>query len=249
MLDNEGRSVRGDSSSGLTLVATNEYGEYDRGALALYGFDMLVEPYKKTTISVTGLASSSGSTSYTWLLVREDDDEPEAVDLEVVEQNDAPSGSSVNVTLIEAGATYSLRVTCRHVRRELRDLTSEDRTAFFSAMRKFYTVNLEAGKEKYGKTFANSKIMSTYHHSRVRAGGRNTIRSAQQALVHDSRSSVQTGLSLEYPRLEVSAIGFPRGHRSSGITARIRKEKLGYGAHGPCWRYRILYQITAILFS
>ncbi|CAN0293647.1 unnamed protein product, partial [Ectocarpus sp. 8 AP-2014] len=49
-LDKEGRSVRGGSSSGLTLVATNEYGEYDRGALALYGFDMLVEPYKKTTI-------------------------------------------------------------------------------------------------------------------------------------------------------------------------------------------------------
>ncbi|CAB1103907.1 TYR [Ectocarpus sp. CCAP 1310/34] len=191
-LDKEGRSVRGGSSSGLTLVATNEYGEYDRGALALYGFEMLVEPYKETTISVTGSASSSGSTSYTWLLVREDDDEPEAVDLEIVEQNDAPSGSSVKVTLIEAGATYSLRVqqrelapegggdasvpvvvsektiqvTCRHVRRELRDLTSADRTAFFSAMREFYTVNLEAGKEKYGKTFANSKIMSTYHNSR-----------------------------------------------------------------------------------
>ncbi|CAM9793594.1 unnamed protein product [Ectocarpus sp. 12 AP-2014] len=153
---------------------------------------MLVEPYKKTTISVTGPASSSGSTSYTWLLVREDDDEPEAVDLEVVEQDDAPSGSSVEVTLIEAGATYSLRVqqrelapegggdtsvpvvvsektiqvTCKHVRRELRDLTAADRTAFFSAMQEFYTVNLEAGKEKYGKTFANSKIMSTYHNSR-----------------------------------------------------------------------------------
>ncbi|CAM9741762.1 unnamed protein product [Ectocarpus fasciculatus] len=192
-LDTEGRSVRGGSPSGLTVVATNEYGEYDRGALALYGFNMLVEPYKETTISVAGPASSSGSTSYTWRLAREDGDEPEVIHLEVVEQDDAPSGSSVKVTLTEAGTTYVLRVqerelapagggdpsvadevivsektievACKYVRRELRDLTSADRTAFFSAMQEFYTVDLEAGKEKYGKTFANSRLMSGYHNA------------------------------------------------------------------------------------
>lgn len=233
-------------------MATNEYGEYDRGALALYGFDMLVEPYKETTISVAGLASSSGSTSFTWLLSREDDDETEVIDLKVVEQDDAPSGSSVKVTLTEAGTTYALRVqqrefapegggdasiadtvvvsektiqvTCKYVRRELRDLTSADRTAFFSAMQEFYTVDLEAGKDKYGKTFANSRLMSGYHNSGVSAGGRNTIRSAQRVLVHDSRSGVQTPLSFDPPRLKVGTSFFRADTVSAGIP-RSRKNK------------------------
>eukprot|EP00752_Nemacystus_decipiens_P007679 g6864.t2 len=75
-----GRSDEDGGSGDLTLVATNEYGEYDRGALALYGFDMLVEPHKATTISVvdpswTAEAASSSTTSYSWLMVRQEDDD------------------------------------------------------------------------------------------------------------------------------------------------------------------------------
>lgn len=36
----------------LELMATNEYGEYDRRAASLYGLDMVVEPFKETTITV-----------------------------------------------------------------------------------------------------------------------------------------------------------------------------------------------------
>eukprot|EP00752_Nemacystus_decipiens_P002661 g2489.t1 len=189
------------ASEGFTLVATNEYGEYDRGALALYGYDMLVEPHKETTISVSlppGASSprSSGS-SYSWRLVREDD-ESEVIDVADASAEGEESGSSVKVTLTEAGATYSLLVqrqhvvvsgqtegapattttttvvraekqvviSCKYVRRELRDLTTADSSAFFSAMREFYTVGLEEGREKYGEDFTNSKIMSGYHNSR-----------------------------------------------------------------------------------
>eukprot|EP00752_Nemacystus_decipiens_P002672 g2500.t1 len=187
----------------FTLVATNEYGEYDRGALALYGYDMLVEPYKETTITASLsppddsplAAASTGSTSYKWQLVREDG-ESEVIDMADCTPDDVEeSGSAVKVTLTGAGATYSLLVSrqqtvtseghdgssivttvvlsekqvvisCKYVRRELRDLTTADSTAFFSAMREFYTVELEEGREKYGEDFTNSAIMSGYHNSR-----------------------------------------------------------------------------------
>eukprot|EP00752_Nemacystus_decipiens_P002673 g2501.t1 len=196
--------VGANGADDFTLVATNEYGEYDRGALALYGYDMLVEPYKETTITASLspppddsplAAASTGSTSYKWQLVREDG-ESEVIDMADCTPDDAEeSSSAVKVTLTGAGATYSLLVSrqqtvtsegrdgssvtttvvlsekqvvisCKYVRRELRDLTTADSTAFFSAMREFYTVELEEGREKYGEDFTNSKILSGYHNSR-----------------------------------------------------------------------------------
>lgn len=117
---------------------------------------------------------------------------------EVEDADGASSAPSARrVTLTEPGTRYSLRVqqlsssqggeredgsdavvvvvaektvtvVCKHVRRELRDLTQADRTAFFTAMQEFYTVELQDGKDKYGANFANSDLMSAYHNSLVR---------------------------------------------------------------------------------
>jgi len=144
---------------------------------------MLVEPFRETRITASHLGGESTGRFY-WLLVRADSSGMPLEDAEA--QVDARGGSFATVTLTEAGEKYALLVqqlradetvvaekqvtiTCKYVRRELRDLTEADRTGFFSAMREFYTVGLEEGKEKYGTTFANSKLMAAYHNTMVRA--------------------------------------------------------------------------------
>lgn len=58
---------------------------------------------------------------------------------------------------------------CRYVRRELRDMTTADKNDFFQALRKFYTVSLDDGREMYGDTFANSRVIAVYYATQVRS--------------------------------------------------------------------------------
>lgn len=117
-LDTTGADVGSTASDSFKLVATNEHGEYDPGALALYGYDMLAEPFKETTIFVSlppGASSPrSSGTSYTWRLVREDD-ESELISMADVSAEGAENGTSMRVPLTGAGATYSLLVQRQHV--------------------------------------------------------------------------------------------------------------------------------------
>lgn len=173
----------GEEGGGLTLIATNEYGEYDRKALALYGLEMVVEPFRETRITASTLAGAFLGGRFNWLLVRADE---AGLPLEGVEAHvDAKAGPFATVTLTDAGEKYALLVqqtradesvvaekrvtiTCKYVRRELRDLTEADRTGYFSAMREFYTVPLEEGRAKYGSAFYNARHVAAYHNSRVR---------------------------------------------------------------------------------
>ena len=171
-------------SDNLVIVARNEYGEFDRRALALYGLEMVIEPYRETTISIRRPKSTAAAVSprFRWLLVIADEF---GLPLENAEAEiNAPGGSFATVTLNEAGATYALlvqqvlrdgsviaegrvKISCKYVRREVRDLTADDRTRFFSAMRDFYTVTLEAGREKYGDGYVDAKRVAAFHNSEV----------------------------------------------------------------------------------
>lgn len=143
-------------------------------------------------------ASAHPSSRFRWLLTRASDDlssGDEAAAVVVAHDSAEPEldeerGASVTVKLTApAPARYILRVqllshvtggpdavlaetslvaSYRYVRRELRDLTEADSTAFFEALQTFYTVTLEEGKARYGQTFGNAKIMSAYHHSTVK---------------------------------------------------------------------------------
>lgn len=182
----------GEQGGGLTLVARNEYGEYDRKALALYGLEMVVEPFRETRITASNLAGASAGDHFYWLLVRADQSGLPLEDAEA--QVDARGGAFATVTLTDAGAKYALLVqqtradgsviaekrvaiTCKYVRRELRDLTGADRAGYFSAMREFYTVTLEEGRAKYGAAFYNAGYVVAYHNSRVRTS---TVKSLAQ---------------------------------------------------------------------
>lgn len=66
-------------------------------------------------------------------------------------------------------------VACKYIRRELRDLKAADLRDFFEAMRIFYTVSIEEGRERYGLTFNNYKRIVAYHNSRVSDRAINTL--------------------------------------------------------------------------
>ncbi|CAN0476416.1 unnamed protein product, partial [Hapterophycus canaliculatus] len=54
-------------------------------------------------------------------------------------------------------------INCKHVRRELRQLTEADRKDFLDALQTYYTMSTEEGKAKYGGDFFNYELLTAYH--------------------------------------------------------------------------------------
>lgn len=167
----------------LTLGAFNEYGENDRYALALYGLEMVVEPYRETTIRVkSSTAPQSPTTQFRWLLIRADISGAPMDPVQVV-VNSTGKDAHMNVQLQKPNELYNLAVlqmdggvvvaegaatvSCKYVRRELRTLTEQDREEYFDALQEFYTLAPEDGTGKYGKSFTNYARITAYHASLV----------------------------------------------------------------------------------
>lgn len=173
----------------LVLEARNEYGANDPYVLALYGFDMVVEPHRVTTIRVKGSSGVPATATaplddldFHWVLLPADDNGAPRKDAEALV--DSRGGPSTQVELKHPGALYSLRVrhveesgivvaeghaviSCKYVRRELRQLTEADRSEYLAAMRELYTLSDEEGAEKYGKGFNNVAPLAAMHNSQV----------------------------------------------------------------------------------
>lgn len=167
----------------LSVRATNEYGEYDRAALKLYGLEMVVEPFRETvlTISESSGAAKNGLTStYYWRLVEADSEG--LVDDSAKPVAEGRGGPKFSVTFTRPGGWYVLTVeqrysddtitaakrsiiACKYVRRELRDLTQADHDAFFDAMLEFYSLSIPEGEAKYGRHFVNYRTVTAYHNS------------------------------------------------------------------------------------
>ncbi|CAM9973061.1 unnamed protein product, partial [Choristocarpus tenellus] len=176
----------------LSVYARNEYGTSDPVTLALYGFDLLAEPYRDTTLSVESSDSSTASTKgtdtkFNWYLAWTDDDgsvvdgvEPElngeygaevVVNLKkpgqvyrlTVGHRDKANGGLRRTNAVEAPASVSFLVTCKYVRRELRQLTDQDLDDFMYAMGVFYDVPGSESPAKYDPDFVSAKDMAALH--------------------------------------------------------------------------------------
>lgn len=165
----------------LTVTATNEYGEYDSASLALYGLEMVVEPYRETTLLAKGTTASTG-TLFHWRIDQADDPD---LPLEGVKTAlDMEKGPEVTMTLTVPGGVYKLTVeerfpdgtiiaegkvtvSCKYVRREIRDLTDADRNDFLDAMETYYTLSTAEGKATYGQQFFNYERLAAYHNAPV----------------------------------------------------------------------------------
>ena len=168
-----------DGLSPLTVVAKNEYGQYDPASLFLYGLDMVVEPFRETTMSVTG--GRSPVSLFHWRLAQLS---AEGIPLKGVDPViDALGGDQATVILNAPGSVFLLKVeerdiagkavassaevevSCRYVRREIRDLTDADREEFLEALKVYYTMGTEEGRAKYGHEFFNYERITAFHSS------------------------------------------------------------------------------------
>ncbi|CAM9931754.1 unnamed protein product, partial [Choristocarpus tenellus] len=175
----------------LVVDARNEYGGSDRTALALYGLDLVVEPYRETSLSVefadpASAVASGDDPRFYWHLAMSNHDGSviEGVDPEL----DGEYGKEVLVTLrgpgnvyrltvrynteegteverAETPASVSLLVTCKYVRRELRKLTDQDLEDFLFAMSVFYELAEPDASLKYGPDFVTYKFITAVHNS------------------------------------------------------------------------------------
>lgn len=117
------------------VTATNEYGRYSDAALALYGLEMVVEPYRETTLTATpssppplgagGPDSDGGgryspqdasTSSFAWRLVEVVDGEAVST---VFERSDA--GPQTSVVLTKPGGVFRLTVEQYSTAREAAD--------------------------------------------------------------------------------------------------------------------------------
>jgi hypothetical protein len=131
----------------------------------LYDLDFIVQVLKPTRFEVAGV-DAKPVTHVEWLVNG------------VAATNIAEKPSKTSVDLIfETPGTYTLEalipgdetvkttftVTAKIVRREIRDLTEDDREAYFSAMHKMYTIGQVAGEAKYGSDFMSSDFLVREH--------------------------------------------------------------------------------------
>ncbi|CAM9521680.1 unnamed protein product [Ascophyllum nodosum] len=180
-----------ETPSSISVTAKNEYGRYERASLALYGLEMVVEPHRETTLEVVGAASPRESL-FRWRVDEIDDAGAPLAGADP--ELDAWGGAETTVTLTKAGGVFLLKVqeqenrpggallsegtvklSCRYVRREIRDLTENDREEFLEALEVYYTVGTEEGRAKYGDDFFDYRRLALFHnapldHLRYHAG-------------------------------------------------------------------------------
>eukprot|EP00752_Nemacystus_decipiens_P006546 g5896.t1 len=168
------------------IRATNEYGEYDETARSAYGLDMVVEPFRATSItavhSVEDESSTAVSDRFEWRLQYAS--HAGTIDEAVKDAWIYSGGSEATVTLDRPGTLYvlsvknvdedgkvisdvSIKVSCKYVRREIRDLTDDDREAFLDALQIWYTIPNDEGRVKYGAAFENYQRTTVLHNAQV----------------------------------------------------------------------------------
>lgn len=93
--------------------------------------------------------------------------------LTVEERLRAGAVSRDGTVMFNAGGTVigraTVTVSCKHVRRELRDLSEADREGFLDAMEAYYAVSNGEGRSKYGEGFFDYELLAAYHSADVSA--------------------------------------------------------------------------------
>ena len=128
-----------------------------------YPLERLVEAHKATRLE---LANVGADEVVEWSATHELEDAPmfEETGGQVVEATFTRVGAHrVDARRVALGRSASFNVTCRYVRRELRDLTAFDRNAYFDAMHVLYSTEQDLGVKLYGANFKSAAWLVREH--------------------------------------------------------------------------------------
>lgn len=162
----------------LEVVASNEYSRTVGPAAQQYPWvrnRTVLEPYKDSRFDLGGTLADQDGLTFTLsvgLIDARDEGGPSA------ETFDISAGNPVTATLKAVGKyqitveatsdgvavkSVSLEVLCRYVRRELRDLTVDDRNRLFKSMEVLYRVPTASGRLLYGDGYSSAAEFVRIH--------------------------------------------------------------------------------------
>lgn len=158
-----------DTTAGATFTVEVESPGYDQlVSLSMVPWDVVAEPNRDQYISITSLTVDGqtinvddGSYSVVWQL-----GDVSATGNSATFQMTGTGVFDCTVKATSAsGMTYEYDFTMavKYIRREIRALSDDDRTAFFDALYKIYTVDSHTGKSTYGSKF-NTAEYFVYKH-------------------------------------------------------------------------------------
>jgi len=143
----------------------NIYNEYtiDRPLAGNYPWDIIVEPYKVSTMEVTNPANGY---TYEWYVDDWHKDDGTSISMMFL----APTGtfSKVRVDMRDELSgellhNTEINVMVKYVRREIRSLIDQDREAFFHAVAIMQRVPTHIGKKLYGKNYRSKDFFNRIH--------------------------------------------------------------------------------------
>jgi hypothetical protein len=151
----------------MSIVATNEYGVFTAPYPFFVNSEVLVEPYKNTSIAVSipsDLTVEELGLSFEWII-----------------GHNNMVGSNVSLTLYDTGATdivihlrnasnaklctYFSKAYVKYVKRELRSLTVEDREKMLDAVSTLWKYSQADGEERYGANYTSIQTLVEEHAS------------------------------------------------------------------------------------
>jgi hypothetical protein len=168
-IDDANLVVLEDGNDQLSFALANEY--TDRGDAEINGYPWrIAEPHRSTRLSaVLGSTLGDGVTFVQYTIADDDgatlhqESQDSTFESTYVFTELGPYTVTVLATVNKDDSTtptttytYTERVFCKYVRREIRSLTDDDREAYFDAVAELAVHSDEEGKELYGDNF-NSK--------------------------------------------------------------------------------------------
>jgi len=154
------------SSNELKVTATNEYGVFSAPYPWMDDVDgtFLVEPYKSTTLTLSGSYIEDQSYTYVWEI---DSFEYKPVGSSVVITGPVPGKYTVKVNALDDSksivATYTTLLVSKYVKREIRSLTVADREKMLDAAYQMWAYDQETGVAKYGSQFTSIEKFVQIH--------------------------------------------------------------------------------------
>lgn len=138
----------------ISLKAINEYGEFTAPYPFLANGELLIEPYKSTTISVSGIYASTSGYKFLWDFLG-DKSHYEGHHITVSMQTTGNFVFKLKVHDSDGNyvCEYDNNYYVKYVKREMRSLTEDDRSKFLNAAAELWNYETGEGRKKYGADF------------------------------------------------------------------------------------------------